>query len=142
MMDRPDHVQYYERIKSMFRGYGEIKTNLPTNEILKLYANCFAVLFTSINEDFGLVPLEAFASSKPCIAMNEGGPREIVKRGVGYLVNDSDEMAERMKYLTEHLDEAEGMGKAGRKYVEKNFSWKNFMKRFEKVCLELSKNRP
>jgi hypothetical protein len=26
------------------------------------------------------------------------------------------------------------MGKKGRKYVEKNFNWKKFLDRFEKMC--------
>jgi len=133
--ERPDHVAYYEKIKKMIEGYGEIKLNLPTNEITKLYAECFSVLFTPIDEDFGLIPLEALSSYKPCIAVNEGGPSEILKDGQNaFLVNSVEEMADKMKFLAENKSIAEEMGKNGRKYVEKNFNWKKFLGRFEKVC--------
>ncbi|MCX6776239.1 MAG: glycosyltransferase family 4 protein [Candidatus Micrarchaeota archaeon] len=138
---REEHVAYYNRIRSMLGDDGRIMLDVPTKKIIELYSNCLCVLYTPVNEDYGLIPLEAFASSKPCIAINEGGPRELVRDGVGYLVNNIDEMVERMNYLSEHKEDAEGMGKAARKYVEREFSWKKFLDRFGKVCLKLSKER-
>ena len=138
--ERPDHVEYYERIKEMIKGYGEIRLNIPTNEILKLYADSFAVLFTPINEDFGLIPLEAMSSYKPCIAVNEGGPAEIIRNGEnGFLISSAEEMAGKMKLLAENKNLAEEMGRKGRKYVERNFTWKKFLERFEKVCKSVAK---
>ncbi|MCX6777198.1 MAG: glycosyltransferase family 4 protein [Candidatus Micrarchaeota archaeon] len=139
--DRPEHVAYYNKIKDILGNDGRIMLDLPTEKIVELYSNCLCVLYTPVNEDYGLIPLEAFASSKPCIAINEGGPRELVRDGVGYLVNNTDEMVERMNYLSEHKEEAERMGKAARKYAEREFSWKKFMDRFGEVCLKLSKER-
>lgn len=55
--------------------------------LVDLYSRCKAVIQTSINEDFGMVPLEAMASGKPVIAVNEGGFRETVLDGkTGLLV--------------------------------------------------------
>lgn len=139
--ERREHVEYYNRIREMLGEDGEVMVNLPTEKIVELYSNCFAVLYTPVNEDYGLVPLEAFASYKTCIAINQGGPREVVREGVGYLVNDAEEMAGRMSYLAENEAEAERRGKAARKYVERNFSWEMFMKRFEEVCREVSEKR-
>jgi glycosyltransferase involved in cell wall biosynthesis len=138
---RPEHVEYYNRIKEMLGSDGRIMLDLPTKRIAELYSNCFCVLYTPVNEDYGLIPLEAFASSKPCIAINQGGPRELVKEGVGYLVDDAGGMARKMEYLSGHASEAERMGRAARKYVEKQFSWKRFLDRFGEVCLKLSKER-
>lgn len=44
-------------------------------ELRRLYAECEAVIFTSMFEDFGIIPLEAKASGKPCILCDdaEGG---------------------------------------------------------------------
>ncbi len=44
--------------------------------------------------------LEAMASSKPCIAKNEGGPRETIIHGKdGYLVPSMWKMADAMEVL-------------------------------------------
>jgi len=138
---RGEHVAYYNKIRGMLGGDGEIMLDLPTERIVELYSNCFCVLYTPVNEDYGLIPLEAFASSKTCIAVNQAGPTELVRKGVGYLVNDIDEMVKRMDYLAEHKDAAEKLGRAARKYVEREFSWGKFLERFEEVCLKLSKER-
>ncbi len=46
-----------------------------------LYRSSFATLVTALNEDWGLVILEAMASGKPCVAVRRGGPCEIVRDG-------------------------------------------------------------
>lgn len=62
-------------------------TNVEDAELIEHYANCKAVIYFPIAEDFGLVPLEANASGKVCIAANEGGCRETIQHGkTGYLV--------------------------------------------------------
>jgi len=58
-------------------------------ELLDLYQRAFAVIFPPVNEDWGLVPLEAMACGKPVIATNRGGPRESVIDGeTGFLRPD------------------------------------------------------
>ncbi len=135
------HVAYYEKLKEKIARMPdvELELNLSVKEIHKLYAKCYAVVYTPVHEDFGIVPLEGFASRKPVLAWNEGGPREIVERGKnGYLVNSVDELAGRMAYLADRPELTEEMGKDGRKRVKKEFSWKHFLKRFKQVCKKLS----
>jgi glycosyltransferase involved in cell wall biosynthesis len=48
----------------------------------EMYRDCFATLFTAFNEDWGLVMIEAMASGKPVVAMDRGGPREIVRHEI------------------------------------------------------------
>ena len=51
-----------------------------------LLACCTALLYTPINEHFGIVPLEAMAAGRPVIACNSGGPKEsILHLQTGYL---------------------------------------------------------
>jgi len=53
---------------------------------LDLLASCEAVVFNARNEDFGIVPIEANASAKPCLARNEGFPATFIEDGFnGYL---------------------------------------------------------
>ena len=136
------HVDYCEKLKQRISNMPdvELKLNLSVHEIHELYANCYSVVYTPVHEDFGLVPLEGFASSKPVIAWNEGGPREIVQDGKnGYLVNSVDELAQRMAYLAERPKLAEQMGRLGRKRVEKEFSWKHFLRRVGEACGKVAK---
>lgn len=61
-------------------------------EIINLYANCKGLITTAIDEDFGMTPLEAMASGKIVLAVNEGGYRETVVDGVtGWLLPPSPE---------------------------------------------------
>lgn len=139
--ERPDHVAYYKRIKKMLGGDGEVLVDIPRWDLVDLFARCYSVLYSPVNEDFGLIPLEALASYKPVVAVNEGGPTEVVSDGVdGFLVDSVDGMVEKMSLLAGDVGLVEKMGKAGRKKVEKNFNWKKFMDRFKEVCREVSRS--
>jgi len=51
----------------------------PTDaQMREYYRACYAVLLTAFNEDLGITPIEAGAHGKPVIAVNRGGPREVV----------------------------------------------------------------
>ena len=53
-----------------------------------LYGRCRGLLATAVDEDFGLAPVEAMASGKAVIAVDEGGYREsVVHRETGTLVS-------------------------------------------------------
>jgi glycosyltransferase involved in cell wall biosynthesis len=60
-------------------------------ELIDLYARCRGLICTSIDEPFGLTPLEAMASGKPVIAVDSGGFRETVTRDTGVLVQPNVE---------------------------------------------------
>jgi len=140
LSNRPEHQKYFTQLKQMAgSGSGvEFRTNVPDSELLGLYARCFAIIYTPLNEDLGLAPLEGFASSKACIAINEGGPRETVLDGIdGFLVSGAEEMAEKMCMLVARPELAEEMGRKGREKVETQFTWKRFLKRFEEKTDDL-----
>lgn len=136
---RPEHQQYFKKLQALCVGSPiSIETNITDEYLLDLYSRCYAVLFTPINEDYGLIPLEAMAASKPCITRNEGGPRETVINGVdGFLINSVWEMSEKMEWLSKNPDRCQAMGRAGRKKVEKEFTWEKFLKRFEEKAKEI-----
>jgi len=133
---------YYQKIRALAREVGdvEILTEVSDKKLKRLYANSTAVLYTPINEDYGLVPLEAMASSKPVIAVNEGGPKETVEDGkTGILVNSIEELGQSMKEIAENPSLAKEMGKNGRNRVIKHYSWRHFFKEFDKVLKEMKK---
>jgi glycosyltransferase involved in cell wall biosynthesis len=139
----PEHQAYMNRIKKMAEGYKiQIITNIDEGRLIKLYSGAMAVLFSAINEDFGFIPLEAMASSKPIISVNEGGPRETVKDGkTGFLVGSPQEMAEKMLLLARDTKAAEHMGKEGRKEVERNYTWERFFSLFDGELERIKKGK-
>ena len=55
--------------------------------LMDLYGTCRGLVATSQDEDFGLTPVEAMASGKAVVAVDEGGYRETVVPGeTGWLV--------------------------------------------------------
>lgn len=92
-------------------------------ELHKLYELSQLVVYPTINEPWGLVPLEAMAHARPVIVGN-GGPRETVLNGVtGYHVNpyNTKEIAEKISTLLNNFELCREMGRAARTHVEKNF---------------------
>ncbi|MCX8200151.1 MAG: glycosyltransferase family 4 protein [Candidatus Micrarchaeota archaeon] len=137
---RSEHEAYLHKIKQLIDGLGEIRVNVPYLELLELYSNCTAVLFTPVDEDFGIVPLEAMASEKPVVAVDEGGPREtILHEKTGFLCKSTDEMATCMGLLASDITLVEKMGRAGRKHVAQNFTWDLFFREFDKALRDVAK---
>jgi glycosyltransferase involved in cell wall biosynthesis len=129
------HQEYYKQILELAKRTKDVKIieNIGEDQMIMHYSRATAVLYAPMNEDYGLVPLEAQASSKVIIAVNEGGPRETVKEfKTGFLVNSEEEMAEKMIYVVEHPSVADDMGKAGAERVRKEYSWGRFFEMFDR----------
>lgn len=98
-----DHAKSYAK---------NIIDNLPENvkvfgevsevELLDLYSRCRGFICTAMDEDFGMTPVEAMASGKPVVAVNEGGFKETVVDGkTGVLVNsDCQSIIEAVKFIS------------------------------------------
>ncbi|EME26629.1 alpha-1,3/alpha-1,6-mannosyltransferase [Galdieria sulphuraria] len=71
----------------------EFLLNISDEERRSLLSSCKMVVYTPIDEHFGIVPLEAMAMKKPVIAHNSGGPKETIIDGeTGLLCEDSPEV--------------------------------------------------
>ncbi|MGD0510599.1 MAG: glycosyltransferase, partial [Candidatus Micrarchaeaceae archaeon] len=135
-----DFSKYYEKLKAMKVKNVVFRINPTNDELAALYSKSTAVLFTAINEDYGIVPLEGMASSKPVISVNEGGPRETIIDGkTGFLVNNPREMANKMALVAENSALSQKIGREGRKLIEKDYSWEAFFKKFDRLAKQVSK---
>lgn len=135
-----DFAQYYEKLKAMRAKNVVFRLNPSDAETARLYAGSTAALFGAINEDFGIVPLEAMASSKPVVSVNEGGPKEIIVDGkTGFLVDSPEQMAKKMQFIAEHPKVAQQMGREGRRRVESYYSWEAFFGKFDPIVRKVSK---
>jgi len=110
-----------ERLEKIARerdlnGRVEFAGRADEGELASLYARCLAVYYAPVDEDFGMVPFEAFLSRKPVLTTHDaGGPLEIVSDRRTGLVTAAEPpaLAEAAGWLREHRAEAEAFGSAG-----------------------------
>lgn len=108
--------------------------NIDDKKLSELYSNCLSVIFIPKNEDWGLISLEAMASGKPVIGVNEGGIKELIENNkTGFLLDDisPEIIAEKIDFLDSNKDMAKKMGEKGR-IKAREFDWKNLLSKFEK----------
>ena len=106
-------------------GRARFTGRIPDAELADLYARCLAVYYAPVDEDYGMVPLEAFLSEKPVLTTTDaGGPLEIVSDGTTGLVVTPDvaEIARALGWLRDHRDEAASYGRAG-KAIASEITW-------------------
>ena len=110
-----------QQLASGLNGQVEFAGRVDDDTLTDLYARCLAVYYAPIDEDFGMVPYEAFLSSKPVVTTTDaGGPLEVVRDGeTGVVVApEASELARACSYLGEHAAEAAKLGRAGRAVAE------------------------
>ncbi len=99
---------------------------LGKQENVESIVNIFDVgVLATFTEGISNSIMEYMALSKPVIATDGGGTRELVTESVtGFLVGVTDprSIAERIDFLLDHPQKAEEMGKAGRKRLETDFN--------------------
>ena len=111
-----------ERLATGLNGQVTFAGRVDEEQLADLYARCLAVYYAPVDEDFGMVPYEAFLSGKPVVtAVDAGGPLEVVHdRQTGVVVEpDAAAVAQACAYLTTHVDEAKAWGRAGRALAER-----------------------
>jgi glycosyltransferase involved in cell wall biosynthesis len=117
----PDRARL-EQLASGLNGQVEFTGRVDDERLADLYARSLAVYYAPVDEDFGMVPYEAFLSSKPVLTTHDaGGPLEIVHdRETGIVVvPEAVELAHACTYLAEHTDEASAWGRAGKAIAER-----------------------
>lgn len=98
-----------------FTGY------VPNQEVVRLYNHARAVYYGPLDEDFGLVTVEAFQAAKPVVTISDaGGVLELVEDGVNGAVAERAEpaaIAAAIDRVMAPASEAERLGKAGQARV-------------------------
>jgi glycosyltransferase involved in cell wall biosynthesis len=111
-----------ERIASGLNGQVEFTGRVDDERLADLYARCLAVYYAPLDEDFGMVPYEAFLAGKPVLTTTDaGGPLEVVAdRETGVVVApDSASLARGGAYLAQHGAEAAAWGLKGKAVAER-----------------------
>lgn len=108
-----------------FMGY------ISDEEVIALYANCFATFFAPVDEDYGYITLESFLSKKPVITGEDsGGPLEFVEDGVnGHIIYEINpkSLGEKINLLFKDKAKCKKMGENGYNKV-KDINWDHVIK--------------
>ena len=113
-----------------------MKLNIPKKNIFLLgfikesflkyyYKGSLLTIYTSIDEPYGLIPLESMKNSTPVIAFESGGPSEtIINDKTGFLIknNDFDDFAQKTIFLMKDKIYREKLSRKARKYIIKYFN--------------------
>jgi len=94
----------------------EFLGRVTDEQLLDLYAGALVIPFVPINEDYGLITIEAFRSKKPVITcLDSGEPTYFVKDDeTGFVVRPEPEaIAQKINYLIDHPDHGAEMGEKG-----------------------------
>ena len=73
--------------------------SVSDSELADLYANAKALIFCALDEDFGMVPVEAMSYGTPVIALAQGGVLETVVDGKTGLLFSEPEVGELVKTI-------------------------------------------
>jgi len=106
------------RLESLANGRVRFTGRIPEDELADLYARCRAVYYAPVDEDFGMVPFEAFLAEKPVVTTTDaGGPLDVVhERETGRVVEPTVDAIAGALAIGE--DEARAWGKAGKALAE------------------------
>lgn len=122
------------RLEEMAKQYGLdgkicFTGNLPLQNIATVLQQAHVFCLPSVRESGGAVLLEAMAVARPVIAVDFGGPAEIVDDCVGALLPASgrDDLIQRLvqvfQDVRQHPEQWRQRGIQGRQRVENLYSW-------------------
>lgn len=106
----------------------------PSDEQMsQLYRDAGFCLFTPLNEDWGIVPLEAMTSAKAVIANARGGPLESIVDGqTGYLLEPDDDegWSSSIRILATQSGLMQAKGENAHDHVRR-FTWDRFVQQID-----------
>lgn len=129
---------YLEELRQLAAGGAiEFVVSPDENLLRDLYRRCAFCLFPPLNEDWGIVPLEAMACGKPVLANASGGPAEsIVDRQTGLLLEPTvASWSAAIRQLAGDENALLAMGRAAHRHV-RQFSWEEFVTRIDNFLEE------
>lgn len=121
-----------ERLEKLVERYGlkhrvRFLGFVSDEDMLKLLSECLCVYYAPIDEDYGMVTLEAFMSQKPIVtAVDSGGVLEFAEDGVNAAITEpeAERIGAAINALYHNKAKAKEMGHSGYERV-KDISWDN-----------------
>lgn len=113
---------------------------LPHSEFLETLSSCSVFVLPSLFECMPVSVLEAMACSKPVIASDISGSRDLVSHGInGFLFNSerTDDLTKYLELLMKDHSLRKRCGMAARKLVEESFTFEKTSKKYLDLFDEL-----
>jgi glycosyltransferase involved in cell wall biosynthesis len=125
---------YLESLRARIR---KLPVRIITNvrDITPYYQKADIVIFpTQMHEGFGLVAAEAMCCAKPVIASDFPAIREVVgTNGLLVAPGDTKALSSAILHLFNDEDLRRKLGRSGRAFVLKQFTWDEAFKKYEKL---------
>jgi len=135
-----DHTPHLERIIHRFPPHQQknitIIHNFSEREKANLLAASDVLVHPSGNESFGIVFVEAWASSKPVIGANVEAVASLIEAGTDGLLfeyNSPQSLAQAILRLLRDPSLQRRMGEAGRKKAAANYTWEKVSDQLREV---------
>jgi glycosyltransferase involved in cell wall biosynthesis len=123
-------------------GYVEVLGNYK--DIPKLYNKSHIICLPSYREGLPKSLIEAAAASRAVVTTNVPGCRHAIipnKTGLIVPVKNAEKLADAFQWLIEHPEERIAMGKAGRKFAEREFLIEKIIQQHLDIYKNLIKRR-
>ena len=125
---------YLQRLRALADGESAVEFRMKPSDadLAALYDRCSALLFPSLSEPWGMVPLEAMAYGKPVLAVGSCGPAESIRDGeTGFLLEPTvPAFAAAMTSLADAPERRRRMGEQARERAAR-YSWDHFVTRLD-----------
>lgn len=135
----------FERITTMFKEFGLSESCTFRGPVfghakIEFYKRADIFVLPSRNESFGIVNLEAMASSLPILSTSIGAIPEYIEPGVnGFLFHpeDVEQLAKHIETLVENPEMRQEMGTKNREKVRNEYDWSSVSKHIAEIYDEL-----
>lgn len=120
---------------------------LDRDGVARAMHNCHVFCLPSVRESGGAVLLEAMASARPVIALDHGGPAELVDDAVGKAISLDhpdqviEDLARTLASIFTQPEHWRACGLTGREKVERTWSWESKVHAAETLYHELVPTR-
>jgi glycosyltransferase involved in cell wall biosynthesis len=147
LIGQPYDASYYTHLQSLAAGRAvTFRHNVDDAALVQAYQRSMCVVLPSVYDSgfqppfkvpelLGQTLLEGMSCGLPAICTDVASmPEVVVNRETGWVVppNQPDALGDRIRWLREHPTQAAAMGRAGRRRVERQFTWEAVVER----CLD------
>jgi glycosyltransferase involved in cell wall biosynthesis len=141
IIGKDENREYAEVLKRQCEKLGlngrvQFLSPQPQSKLAIWMRRASVFVLPSMSEGLPRVVIEAMASGTPVIGTRVGGIPELVADGItGWLVRPGDEdgLADRLRWILTHQDEARAMGERGRSLAGQLFSTDSYMDGYRQI---------